>query len=423
MTPFKTPIKELFDDSVDDARIDALVRRAPVLRARRLMRRRAAGVSITAALLLAVVSVKLRTERSSAGASIALLRTDSGRTFGSLEASQTSREIRLDDGSALTVQENTPLNVRQTDGGRSVVLSMQRGAISTRLRPGRQWRLELGAGLVVTAVQLPLALELTHDAQRNTVVNVTEGTATLDQPHAQGEVLRQGQLFAQAGAHVELHRGETYRMSFVMPQIAVASPTNSAPVVAQTTPVTGQQLSTPTVAGTTTHASGTTTANSRLDRASQWRTLAREQAYDQAYNALGSSTVATETARVESAEDLMTLADVARLSGHPSEAVAPLQRLLSTHGSDSNAPLAAFELGRIQLSSLRNPVAAAAAFERALSLGAPRSLEENAYVLLVDARVRAGDRAGAQDAANRYRERFANGARSADVQRALERLR
>ena len=164
---------------------------------------------------------------------------------------------------------------------------------------------------------------------------------------------------------------------------------------------------------------------SRIARttAATWRSIARTGAYDLAYDSLGSSTVAREATRTQSAEGLWALSEVARLSGHPSEAVAPLQRLLETHGADSQAPVAAFTLGRVQLNSLHNPAAAAVAFERAISLGVPSALEQNAYVLLVQARTAAGDRVGAQDAARRYRERFPTGEQLSAVQRALERLR
>ena len=74
--------------------------------------------------------------------------------------------------------------------------------------------------------------------------------------------------------------------------------------------------------------------------------------------------------------DLFALADVARLSGHPAEAVAPLQRIVDGFAADRQAPLAAFALGRLQLDDLDQPRAAAASFSRALELGAPQSLRD-----------------------------------------------
>ena len=48
-------------------------------------------------------------------------------------------------------------------------------------------------------------------------------------------------------------------------------------------------------------------------------------------------------------------------SGHPAEAVAPLQRIVDGFAADPQAPLAAFALGRLQLDDLNQPHAAAAA--------------------------------------------------------------
>lgn len=433
MTASKKNMKELFEDPTNDERIDALVRRAPALRAKRQLQRRVASASVAMVAVLSVVAVK-SVNHPPASTTASLLKLSSGHAFESMQAANSPRELQLSDGSALSVRENTAFTVRQIDGGRSVVLGVERGSLSTRLRSGRAWRFELGAGLVLTAARLPVSLELTRDEQNSTQVRVLDGVAILDQPRAQGELLRQGQQFARAGAHVELHPGETYRMVFELPQIAVrGEPATAVPSVVATRQITANSA---TNAVASANSNTTASANSASATAaanavgsphgdrSRWRSIARTGAYDLAYDALGANgSVANEATRTESAEGLWALSEVARLSGHPAEAVAPLERLLETHGSDSQAPVAAFTLGRVQLNSLHNPAAAATAFERALSLGVPSALEQNAYVLLVQARVRAGDRAAAQDAARRYRERFPNGEELNSIQHALERLR
>jgi len=157
-------------------------------------------------------------------------------------------------------------------------------------------------------------------------------------------------------------------------------------------------------------------APSPAPSASAWRNLAREGDHADAYAALGSAGIASE-AQVASVDDLLVLADVARLSGHPADAVAPLTRVVNEHAGDSRAPLAAFTLGRIQLDSLGRPAAAADAFARAIALGLPQSLREDAYARLVEARARAGDKAGAAAAAREYEQRFPAGQRLEHVRR------
>jgi transmembrane sensor len=113
--------------------------------------------------------------------------------------------------------------------------------------------------------------------------------------------------------------------------------------------------------------------------------------------------------RRPSVTELLALADTARLSGHPADAQAPLQRILSEFALDPQAPLAAFALGRLELDSLAQPRRAAIALNRALALGIPRSLREDVRARLVEAYARAGEPAAARAAADAYRREFPDG--------------
>jgi transmembrane sensor len=147
-----------------------------------------------------------------------------------------------------------------------------------------------------------------------------------------------------------------------------------------------------------------------------WKDFAHGGDYAEAYGLLGPGGVR----RVDdsaSVKDLLTVADVARLSGHPEDAVPALQRLIAEHSADPNAPIAAFTLGRVELDTLGHPAQAAEAFSRAIALGVPSGLLEDAYARLVEARSRANDRAGARQTADEYRARFPDGARAKDVAR------
>jgi len=122
---------------------------------------------------------------------------------------------------------------------------------------------------------------------------------------------------------------------------------------------------------------------------SAWRELAKQGENEEAYAELGPRGV-ERVARSASVEDLLALADVARLSGHPRDAVEPLERIVTEHAGDPRASLAALTLGRVELRSLGEPALAAEAFEKAIALKIPGSLAEDAQALLAESRAKAG---------------------------------
>src|SRR5690606_29525095 len=66
------------------------------------------------------------------------------------------------------------------------------------------------------------------------------------------------------------------------------------------------------------------------DSGRAWRALANRGRHHEAYAALRDRGIARESEHA-SPEQLLLLADVARLSGHPAEAVRPLERLITVH--------------------------------------------------------------------------------------------
>jgi transmembrane sensor len=119
------------------------------------------------------------------------------------------------------------------------------------------------------------------------------------------------------------------------------------------------------------------------------------------------------------AQELLDLADVARLSGHPRDALVPLNRVLDDFAHSPHAAVAAFTLGRALLDQLYQPRDAALAFERAISMQPPRALLEDCYARLVQAYARVGAESEAARAAAKYRERFPNGRHTAELSRWL----
>lgn len=149
-----------------------------------------------------------------------------------------------------------------------------------------------------------------------------------------------------------------------------------------------------------------------------WRELAQSGRQRDAFAALGPRGLARE-ARQAGVADLLLLADVARLSGHPRDAVAPLERILVAYPRDAQAPLAAFALGRLELDALDAPAQAARALDRALALGLPQSLREDARARLVEAQARSGNTAAARAAAAAYRREFPDGRYRARIESQL----
>ncbi len=142
-----------------------------------------------------------------------------------------------------------------------------------------------------------------------------------------------------------------------------------------------------------------------------WRDLAADGAYDDAFARLPALT------DVHSPDDLLLWADVARLSHHAAEAVAPLEKLVEVHADDPRAPLAAFTLGRVLLEHLGSPREAARAFARAQALDPTGPLSEDALAREVEAWSRAGEVARARERAREYLARYPNGGRTRSVRR------
>ena len=146
----------------------------------------------------------------------------------------------------------------------------------------------------------------------------------------------------------------------------------------------------------------------RVATARNWRDLAQRGRHGEAFSALGTEGLRRESKHL-GVNDLFALADVARLSGHPADAVVPLERILTDFASDARAPLAAFALGRLELDSLGQAQAAVSAFRKAMALGIPSGLREDVRARLVEAYARSGDADAARRAADAYLAEFPRG--------------
>jgi transmembrane sensor len=118
----------------------------------------------------------------------------------------------------------------------------------------------------------------------------------------------------------------------------------------------------------------------------------------------------------DSIDDLLTAADVARLSGHGAEAVPYLERVEAANPRDGRAPLAAFTLGRTLL-GLGRAREAEQTFARVRARWPKSPLAEDALVRQVEAAARSGDSDAARRLAQHYDQAYPEGRRRSEARR------
>jgi transmembrane sensor len=287
-------------------------------------------------------------------------------------ADDAERVVSLGDRSTITLAPGSAIEpIHSTPS--AVALRQLRGSVLYEVTPGgpRRWSVDCGL-LGLEVVGTVFRVDRSESRVR---VEVQRGVVVV-----RGERVPSGAARLTAGTSIEVTAADVGAPAVATPPSAPASaPSRPAPV------------------------SGT------------WRELAARGENDEAYTELGPGGVA-RTAQSASVDDLLALSDVARLSGHAREAVDPLERIVREHPGDSRASLAAFTLGRIDLRSLGDPAAAARAFERAIALGIPGGLAEDAFALWVESLTKAGDEAGARKAHAQFVARFPDSPRARELE-------
>jgi transmembrane sensor len=381
------PIARVLEDPVDEPRVARMWRRIeerrskPGQRVGMMVGWAAVGAAVAIVLLFGANLLLQRsaTERAlDAAAAIGPLLQRGGKPVHVVETSATTgAPIELADGSHITVGRDSRLEPLASSEREFVVL-LARGAATFSVVPGgpRRWIIEAGLA-TVEVVGTVLTVTRTPDAVR---VDVQHGIVLV-----RGATVPNGVARVESGQSIEVRASEPP---------ALAAPGGAGDENRKARPKSTAMES--------------------------WRDRAAHGAYRDAYGILGAQGLEREVDRAESAEELLTLSDVARLSGHPADAVAPLERLLDAHPKSPRAALAAVTLGRVEL-DLGHARRASAALERALALGVPVGLEEDVHVRWVEALVKSGNRAAADRAAAIYDERFPHGRRRADVDRWLAR--
>jgi transmembrane sensor len=424
------PIKTVLDDPVDEAMlrriwegVDSQLPRRRSVHVRLVLSGAFAGAAIAGLVMLAISGIA----RRDSGA----LRLANGGPAGAAEIATATDPLALEmsDGSQIRLEPGARLSpLENSESTFAVVLA--RGTVRFDVRPGgrRRWIVECGLG-TVDVVGTSFSIERTPHRLR---VEVERGVVLVRSERVPRHVRRLG-----AGEAMEI----TDAAAPPLLPAAGPAPAPTAPVAAEVAaPAEATVAIGPGDAATAAAAGGGAPAATpaagpagpleprapvagaqRRTRGgpTTWRELAEDGRHVQAFSLLGAEGVQRETPRL-GVSDLLALADVARLSGHPKEAVAPLERILAEFASDAQAPLAAFALGRLELDALNRPAKAAVAFTRALALGVPLTLKEDAEARLVEAHARAGDRQATAEAARGYARDFPNGRHFETVRRWLD---
>jgi transmembrane sensor len=333
----------------------------------------------------------------------ALLVAD-GRPLGALETGEKPLTVRLGDASEIRLSAGSRLEPLSSSGSRFELL-LARGSAEFSVTPGgpRRWLVEAGAARVEVV---------------GTVFRVTRAATSVRVSVSRGSVLVRGENVPgwmqrlNAGEHLTVAGKERAHVTPRTAAEASASTTQEASAAAHSADATAHQsaaLPPPEPATAQEHErapprNALRTARNHAPSVVASAIPSRELTPAERYEALGPNGVAKATLSATSIEQLLELADIARLSGHPQDAVAPLERALDAFRSSRQAALAAFTLGRVLLDQLHASEQAAEAFERALVLGLPRGLRADCYRRLAEAYERSSNYVESIRAEQRSRE-------------------
>jgi transmembrane sensor len=286
-----------------------------------------------------------------------------------------SAGVRFSDGSMVTrLDPDAQVSVIEA-GPERIITSVERGQISAEVtpRPSRVFRVVAGQ-VVVEALGTAFTVERLDE---RVGVSVRHGRVRVTWLTGSGE----------------LGAGESNWFPPIEENRAREEPVPAGPVEGQT----GDNS--PAAASTSNHA-----------RTPPWKMLALEGRNREAYALLRD-----QRKNLRDPDDLLLAADVARLSGHPADAVPYLERLVRELGNHPKAAMAAFALGRVLMTSLGQPEKAALEFAEARRRAQGGSLAEDALAREVEAWAQAGLQARARERAQEYLRLYPRGQRSRAV--------
>ncbi len=314
-----------------------------------------------------------------------------------IDATRAPQILNLTDGSEIRLAKGARLEPLLSSGSRFELL-LRQGSAEFSVTPGgpRRWMIEAG----LATVEVVGTVFRVNRTDQGVEVSVSRGTVIVRGERVPDRVQR-------------LTAGHS--ISVVQKPLAPAPAPLVTPIGPAAAPGGHMQLEEITLTATPLPAATTDRVREAATRQAKWRGHVEQGEFATAYAALGDKGLLRETMRTDDPQELLALADVARLSGHPAAAVKPLDRLIALHPQSPHAALAAFTLGRVYLDQLRQPADAARAFEQVIGMRPPHALLADCHTRLVEAYARAGDRESAERAASRYRTLFPTGRQLSDL--------
>jgi transmembrane sensor len=337
------------------------------------------------------LTVQSPTPTAERAAPSALLVAD-GRPLSVLETADKPLTVRLADASEIRLDAGSRVEPLSSSGSRFELL-LTRGSAEFSVTPGGPWRWLIEAGAARVEVV-------------GTVFRVTRGGTAVHVSVSRGAVLVRGENVPgwvqrlSAGQELEVKGKERANGA---PPVAPAAEANVEPSEPSAASAANVGSATPELKKTR-RQERTLRAEESRQKAADGLAATRKLTPAERYAALGPDGIARATLSATSIEALLELADIARLSGHPQDAVAPLKRALDDFRSSRQSGLAAFTLGRVLLDQLRASAPAAEAFERALVLGLPKGLRADCYRRLAEAYERSDNYVESVRAEQRMRE-------------------
>jgi len=151
-----------------------------------------------------------------------------------------------------------------------------------------------------------------------------------------------------------------------------------------------------------------------------WQRLANAGDFAAAHQALEDQGGFDSAMGTASAEQLMSLFDIARFAGHRDRALQALRRVVSRFPDDPNAPLAAWTLGNM-LDKAGDRAGAAEAFRAYRRLSPQGDFAEDALAREVEVAIEQGNLDQAKKLADQYAKDFPKGRRLGEIHDQLAR--
>jgi TolA-binding protein len=154
----------------------------------------------------------------------------------------------------------------------------------------------------------------------------------------------------------------------------------------------------------------------------EWQRLANNGSYEDASRAVDrEGGFDTALSKASSAEQLMSLYEIAKSSSRPDRAGRALQRVLDQYPDDPNAPLAALFLGNLR-EKAGDKAGAAAAFEIYRRLSPTGEFADDALARQFELAIERGDLEAARQLADQYAKDFPNGRRLGAIKAQLAKI-